>query len=256
MVVGLLGGIYVFRSTPKCLKLKSEYLGEVSSCESPEPASQAVPSEGLNGNIYTDLSNRFSIKIPDPERWSIIPTEDERDDDGRTAKTVKIPPGLIADSPKDITIRTDDADVVLLGHKTFDWNIASLWVFRIPGRTGPIDDLIKQEMGERGGLRRTGTAIVPFVIGRTLSGRSLDDTKANPSGRVAPDNVVIAPDHRSALLLWQSPFEGIDMDIIGRFVVGPKDTFYITALIPKPANDAGKAINEQLHTMIQSFMPF
>jgi hypothetical protein len=249
--------IYELRSAPQCIKVKTEYIGELNTCESSQQVSQDAPIEGLSGNIYTDLNGRFTIKVPDPDQWSIIPAEDDLDDNGRMAKALKIPAGLIADSSQDITIKTDDAAVVFLSQKTPEWNIASLWVFRIPGRTGPIDDLIRNEIGEQGGLRRTGTAVVPFVVGRALSGRPLDRTKGgSPTGRVHPDHLVMAPDHLSALLVWQSPFEGVDMDIVGRFVVGPKDTFYITALTPKPANDAGKAINGQLHTMIQSFRAF
>ena len=255
--VVLLVVVYEVVSKPKCIRLKTEYIHELNTCDSSEQSDQEVPIEGLHENIYTDLANRFSIKIPDPQRWSIIPAEDKADDSGGIAKTITIPPGLIAYGPQDITIRTDDAAVVFLGHKTAEVNIASLWVFRITGRTGPIDDLVKQESGEQGGLRRTGATTVPFAIGRALSGKPLDASKGSgPAGRVTPDNLVVAPDHRSALLLWQSPYEGTDMDIAGRFVVGPKDTFYIVALIPKPTNDDDKTINEQLHTMIQSFRPF
>ena len=65
----------------------------------------------------------------------------------------------------------------------------------------------------------------------------------------------VSPDHRNAVLLWESPVWGVNADIVARAVLGKKDTHYVIAIRVAPVGPNEEKVNQQLRTMIEPFRP-
>ena len=73
--------------------------------------------------------------------------------------------------------------------------------------------------------------------------------------RVQLTKMEISPDHRNAVLLWESPVWGVNADIVARAVVGKRDTYHVIAIRVAPSAPNEEKINQQLRTMLESFRP-
>lgn len=64
---------------------------------------------------------------------------------------------------------------------------------------------------------------------------------------------MVSPNHDNALLLWKSPYVGLNANIVARVVSGRRDTFYVVAIIVEPVTPDEKKIGVQLRKMLESF---
>jgi hypothetical protein len=252
IVLGL--AILLFRPND-CMSTETKYTGKVSFCLTRriEPESPLV--DGLHGNTYADLRGGFSLTIENPDDWSIFPATEVPDKSGRIAKGFSIPPGIIAGIP--VGFLTDDAVVAFISGIKINQAVVSVWIYRLAGRTGPVEAFVREETNPTGGkMRKTGAAVAAYWTSEMLSGPGRVPRQAEPSataGIVRVSSMQVSADHKNALLLWNSPYRGSDIDIIGRFVVGSKDTYYIVAVRPKFTDAQGEILNSNVRTMIGSF---
>src|SRR5262245_26459619 len=254
-VVLLLGLILflAFRKPSDCLEVDTHHLGKIrvgcSHLENPFPSTLA---DGLHGNNYTDREAAFTVRLDAPTNWSIVQTATTVDEttQGKSAKAFKFPAGLLGD--QNITILTNDGVVAFLYNKLVDQGKANLWVFRIPNRTTGVEEFVAAETDK---MLRTGAVVVTLVAPLVSDPLRKKTFQEIPTRRVQLTKVEISPDHRNAVLLWESPVWGANADIVARAVVGKRDTYYVIAIRVAPFAANENNVNQQLRTMIESFRP-
>lgn len=258
-VVLLLGFILVlaFHKPSDCLEVDTHFLGNIRvGCSHAENLLPAALADGLHrNNYYTDRKAAFTLRLDEPTNWSIVQavtTVDETTQQ-RNAKAFKFPVGLLGD--QNITILTNDGVVAFLYNKLVHRGKASFWVFRIPNRTRGVEEFVAAETEK---LLRTGAVVVTLIaplVSDPFRNQTLSVRQEIPTRRVQLNKMEVSPDHRNAVLLWESPVWGGNADIAGRAVVGKSDTYYLIAIRVAPIMPGEEKVNQQLRTMIESFRP-
>ena len=257
-VVLLLGLIIVliFRKPSDCLEVDTHFLGNIRvGCSHAENLLPAALADGLHGNNYMDREAAFTLRLDEPTNWSIVQavTTIDESTQGRSAKAFKFPVGLLGD--QNITILTNDGVVAFLYNKLIRQGKASLWVFRIPNQTRGVEEFVAAETDK---LLRTGAVVVTLIaplVSDPFRNQTPSVRQETPTRRVQLTKMEISPDHRNAVLVWESPVWGVNADIVGRAVLGKRDTYYVIAIRVAPVAPNEEKINQQLHTMIESFRP-
>lgn len=257
-VMLLLGFVFVlaFRKPSDCLEVDTHFLGNIRvGCSHAENLLPAAFADGFHGNHYTDREAAFTLRLDDPTNWSIVQAVTTVDEttQGRSAKAFKFPVGLLGE--QNITILTNDGVVAFLYNKLVHRGKASLWVFRIPNRTRDVEDFVAAETEK---LLRTGAVVVTLIaplVSDPFRNQTPSVRQETPTRRVQLTKIEISPDHRNAVLLWESPVWGANADIVGRAVVGKRDTYYLIAIRVAPVAPNEEKVNQQLQTMIGSFRP-
>ena len=221
----------VLRKPADCLEVDTHFLGNIrvgcSRLENPFPAALA---DGLHGNNYTDREAAFTLQVDEPSNWSIVQAETTADETrpGKSAKAFKFPAGLLGE--QNITILTNDGVVAFLYNKLLHQGKANLWVFRIPNQTSGVEQFIAAETGK---LLRTGAVVVTLVaplVSDPFRSKNASVYQESPTRRVQLSKMAVSPDHRNALLQWESPVWGVNADIIARAIVGKRDIYYVIAI--------------------------
>lgn len=242
--------------TGRCIEIETEYTGKITSCTETEAAEQTAPPDGLHGNVYSDHAAGYSLRIGEPENWSIFPAIDIPDEaTGTVAKGFSIPAGVLARIA--VGFLTDEAATVFVSRREADSVVVTVWVYHL-ARTGRVEELIAEEL-EAQRMRKTGASIVAHITALVSSDNPPTLGMGNPDAkdRLTLSTQQVGADHKSALLLWKSPYAMFpDIDIIGRFVVGADHTLYVVAIRPKPAGALGEEINHDVRGMIESLAVF
>lgn len=241
------------RKTDECITINAKIIGEIQTCS--KPTAQAAPApDDAEDKVYADMRAGYRLAMREPDDWSVFPAIDVPDpQSGGTAKAFSIPPGIVADIP--ITILTDEAATAFVSRTKVREGVVSLWVYRLAARVGPVERFINEETGPLR-LRKTGAPVATYLASLMGSDALARIGQAPTKGDVVRvSTVAVSPDHRSALVLWVTPYPGVEMDIVGRFVVGDKDTYYIVAVRPKPADPKGDRLNADVRRMIESLRP-
>ena len=246
----------VFRKPSDCLEVDTHFLGNLRvGCSHLENTFPAALADGLHGNNYTDREAGFTLRLDEPANWSIVQAVTTVDEttQGRSAKAFKFPVGLLGD--QNITILTNDGVVAFLYNKLVHQGKANLWVFRIPNQTTGVENFVAAETDK---LLRTGAVVVTLVaplVSDPFQKKTTSVYQESPTRRVQLTKMEVSPDHRNAVLLWESPVWGVNADIVARAVVGKRDTYYVIAIRVAPVAPNEEKVNQQLRTMIQSFRP-
>jgi hypothetical protein len=257
--VVLLSGFILFLAFHKpsdCLEADTHFLGNIRvGCSHAENLLPTALAEGLHGNSYTDREAAFTLRLEEPTNWSIVQAVTTVDEttQGRSAKAFKFPAGLLGD--QNITILTNDGVVAFLSNKLVHQGKANLWVFRIPNRTTAVEEFVAAETDK---LLRTGAVVVTLVaplVSDPFRKKTTSVYQEIPTRRVQLTKMEVSPDHRNAVLLWESPVWGVNADIVARAVVGKRDTYYVIAIRVTPVAPNEEKVNQQLRTMIESFRP-
>jgi hypothetical protein len=257
-VVLLLGFILflVLRKPADCLEVDTHFLGNIRvGCSHLENLFPAALADGLHGNSYTDREAAFTLQLDEPSNWSIVQAETTADETrpGKSANAFKFAAGLLGE--QNITILTNDGVVAFLYSKRLHQGKANLWVFRIPNQTTGVEQFVAAETDK---LLRTGAVVVTLVaplVSDPFRSKSTSVYQESPTRRVQLTRMKISPDHRNAVLLWESPVWGVNADIIARAIVGKRDTYYVIAIRVAPLAANEEKVNQQLRTMLQSFRP-
>ena len=265
LVLAKLGGVVVLlvfilflllRKPDDCLEVDTHFLGNIrvgcSRLENPFPAALA---DGLHGNNYTDREAAFTLQLDEPSNWSIVQAETRADETrpGKSAMAFKFPAGLLGE--QNITILTNDGVVAFLYNKLLHQGKANLWVFRIPNQTSTVEHFIAAETDK---LLRTGAVVVTLVtplIADPFRRKNTSVYQESPTRRVQLTKMAVSPDHRNAVLQWESPVWGVNADIIARAIVGKGDIYYVIAIRIAPMSANEEKVNQQLRTMLESFRP-
>ena len=256
-VVLLLAFIFflTFRIPSGCLEVNTRHLGNIRvGCSQFENPFRAALADGLHGNHYTDREAGFTVRLDEPTNWSIVQAVTTIDETTQgSAKAFNFPAGTLGD--QNITIITNDGVVAFLYKKFVNQGKANLWVFRIPNQGTGVEQFIAAETEN---LFRTGAVVVALVT--PLVSDPFREKRASvhqeiPTKRVQLKKMEISPDHRNAVLLWESPVWGVNADIVARAIVGKKDTYYLIAVRVAPVALNADNVNEQLRAMIESFRP-
>lgn len=257
-VVLLLGFILflAFRKPSDCLEVDTHFLGNIRvGCSHAENLLPAALADGVHGNNYTDRQAAFTLRLDEPTNWSIVQAATTVDEttQGRSAKAFKFPVGLLGD--QNITILTNDGVVAFLYNKLVHQGKANLWVFRIPNQTTGVEEFVAAETDK---LLRTGAVVVTLIaplVSDPFRNRTPSVRQEIPTRRVQLTKMEVSPDHRNAVLLWESPVWGVNADIVARAVLGKRDTYYVIAIRVAPVGPNEEKVNQQLRTMIESFRP-
>jgi hypothetical protein len=257
-VVLLLGFILflAFRKPSDCLEVDTHFLGHIRvGCSHAENLLPAALTDGLHGNNYTDREAAFTLRLDEPTNWSIVQAVATGDETthGGSAKAFKFPVGLLGN--QNITILTNDGVVAFLYNKLLHQGKANLWVFRIPNQTTAVEKFVAAETDK---LLRTGAVVVTLVaplVSDPFRQKTTSVYQETPTRRVQLTKMEISPDHRNAVLLWESPVWGVNADIVARAVVGRRDTYYVIAVRVAPVAPDDEKVNHQLRAMIESFRP-
>ena len=246
----------LLRKPADCLEADTHLLGNIrvgcSQFENPFPA--ALP-DGLHGKNYTDRAAAFTLQVDEPSNWSIVQAETSAGETrpGKSAKAFKFPAGLLG--AQNITILTNDGVVAFLYTKLVHQGKANLWVFRIPNQTSGVEEFIAAETDK---LLRTGAVVVTLVaplVSDPFRSKNASVYQESPTRRVQLTKMTVSPDHRNAVLQWESPVWGVNADIIARAMVGKRDIYYVIAIRVAPMAANEEKVNQQLRTMLESFRP-
>ena len=256
-VVLLLGFILflAFHKPSDCLEVDTHFLGNIRvGCSHAENLLPTAVADSLHGNSYTDREAAFALRFDEPTNWSIVQAATIVDEttQGRSAKAFKFPVGLLGD--QNITILTNDGVVAFLYNKLVHQGKANLWVFRIPNQT-VVEEFVAAETDT---LLRTGAVVVTLVaplVSDPFRNKTTSVYQEIRRRRVQLTKMEISPDHRNAVLLWESPVWGVNADIVARAVVGKRDTYYVIAIRVAPSAPNEEKVNQQLRTMLESFRP-
>ena len=245
-----------FRKPSDCLEVDTHFLGTIRvGCSYAENLLPAALADGVHGNNYTDHQAAFTLRLDEPTNWSIVQATTTVDEttQGRSAKAFKFPVGLLGD--QNITILTNDGVVAFLYNKLVHQGKASLWVFRIPNQTTGVEEFVAAETDK---LLRTGAVVVTLIaplVSDPFRNRTPSVRQEIPTRRVQLTKMEVSPDHRNAVLLWESLVWGVNADIVARAVLGNRDTYYVIAIRVAPVGPNEEKVNQQLRTMIESFRP-
>ena len=246
----------VLRKPADCLEVDTHFLGNIRvGCSHLENPFQAALADGLHGNNYTDREAAFTLQVDEPSNWSIVQAETTADETrpGKFAKTFKFPAGLLGE--QNITILTNDGVVAFLYNKMVHQGKANLWVFCIPNQASGVEPFIAAETDK---LLRTGAVVVTLVaplVSDPFRSKNTSVYQESPTRRVQLTKMAVSPDHRNAVLQWESPVWGVNADIIARAIVGKRDTYYVIAIRVAPMAASEEKVNKQLRTMLESFRP-
>ncbi len=245
----------VLRKPADCLEVGTHFLGNIRvGCPHLENPSPAALADGLHGNNYTDREAAFTLQVDEASNWSIVQAETTADETipGKSAKAFKFPAGLLGE--QNITILTNDGVVAFLYNKLVHQGKANLWVFRIPNQTS-VEQFIAAETDK---LLRTGAVVVTLVaplVSDPFRSKNTSVYQESPTRRVQLTKMAVSPDHRNAVLQWESPVWGVNADIVARAIAGKRDTYYVIAIRVAPMAANEEKINQQLRTMLESFRP-
>lgn len=240
---------------PQCIDAPDTPIGPIHiNCSSPEARLAEKVVDGLHGNIYSDRSGGFALRLENADQWSIIQPDESAD--GR--KFLVFPPGILGgDIP--VTYIIPEVSAVFVNKGLAQGGIASAWIFRIPSRTDSIEKFIAEETKY---MRRTSTIVAIFALAQAMQGspaspESMRDaetiTRSPEDDRVRLTNMQVAPNRKDALLIWEAPFKGVPADVIGRVVVGERNTYYIVTLKLRSSRSEEGSINIDLRTLLSSF---
>lgn len=210
---------------------------QVSTTEVPDAKPQLV---------YTNARTGFSLEMGDPDNWSVIPARE----DEHGGKILTFPPGIVTSIP--LSVLTDDAAVAFVCTQNVGSGRPSLWVFRVSQNFGTVEAFVAAETGR---LLRTGTAASIFWASKYIPYG--DKGEPNPytgNGKdVTLSKIEVSPDHRSALLLWKSPYTGDDFDVVARALIEANDAYYVVAIMGEANNPTEIRINNELRKMLETF---
>lgn len=244
----------VVRRPSDCLDVDAHMLGTIrvgcSAAETPPPEASV---DGLSGKQYTDRTAGFTLRLEEPSNWSILQAQNTVDLYGRPAKAFQFPRGLLGN--KEVTFLTKDGVAAFINDTLLREGKANFWVYYIPNQTRPVEEFVSAETKN---LLRTGSTVLTLTTPLALSDSppsSQNRATGDALGRVDLTKMEVSPDHKQALLLWRSPYFGVDADIVARVVIGERDTYYAVAIRVAPDGQVEDKINHELRTMIESFRP-
>ena len=255
VLLAFLGFYVVHVSRSGCVNMTDTPLGSLSICPTDPLAGSSDVADGLHGDVYVDRRAGFSLRLTNADHWSVI--QPNQNSDG--TKSVVFPPGILGKIP--VAIVVPDVSVVFISKRNSEGGASSAWVFRVSGERFPIERFVAEESKN---LRRTAQVWTTYTIAEMLNesdSRAIHEPNPRSSGRTPGDDrirltsVQYSPNRRDALVLWDRPQIGLPIDLIGRVVVGDRDTYYIVTL-----KFSGKApreleVNAALRGLLTSFRP-
>jgi len=237
-----------------CLEIESHYLGTIRArCSSVSTPSPATLVDGLRDKYYTNKRAAFTLRVEEPDDWSIVHAEESHPSDGGgpPTRSFSFPPGVLAS--KEIHFLTDDGVVAFVNKTATNGGKASLWIYLIRNQAQAVQTFIGAEQQR---MLRMAPVVLSLIFPPLISHTQPERTERLPSqdeGRVELTTMKTSSDHKEAILVWNSPYHGVNADIVARVVVGYRDTYYVVAARLRSNTPNAEKINYGLRTMLESF---
>lgn len=239
------------RDRSACVSLSNTAIGSFTTCSPPQaPLEGTTQTDGLHGELYVDRRAGFSLRLLNPDQWSVVQPHELSDG----SKTIVFPPGILG--KKVISVITDDASVVFVNKGSIAGGNSSVWVFRIPRPYDPIDKFIAEETTR---MLRTGSVIIAHLRVWDEPQSALKPQRDGQSTRPSTDeraqltSVQVSPNKRNAVLIWEKLLGDVPVDVIGRVVAAERDTYYLVTLKSREHTAAENEVSLTLREVLVSF---